>query len=94
MAELSIYTVEVNGYPATLQLTEEDAKKRGLTAADKIVDDVSETEDEREARELAEKEAADKAAAEKADAEKEAAAAKAARTPANKAAAASANKGA
>lgn len=32
---LSEYAVVINGYPATVQLSESDAKARGLTAADK-----------------------------------------------------------
>lgn len=31
MAELKIYEVEINGFATTLQLTDEDAKKRGLS---------------------------------------------------------------
>lgn len=34
--ELSEYTVVINGYEATLQLTEEDARKRGLTKSNMV----------------------------------------------------------
>jgi hypothetical protein len=32
MAELKVYEVEINGWPTTVQLNDEDAKARGLAA--------------------------------------------------------------
>ncbi|ORL30454.1 hypothetical protein [Prescottella equi] len=99
---LKIYATEINGYPATVQLTDEDAEARGLTAKDTVeyrqkaaakrkADDAAEAAAKAEAdRVAAEKAEADRKAAEgaaaRADAAKAAAPANKARTAANKAA--------
>ncbi|OZF40755.1 hypothetical protein CH296_00415 [Rhodococcus sp. 14-2496-1d] len=98
--DLDEYTVEINGYPATLQLNAEDAKKRGLKAADKTSARI-EAAAQKAAEEAAAKEEKRVAEEQKkadADAAKKAAddaAAKAApKAPANKAVTSPANKAA
>lgn len=85
---LDIYEVEINGYPATLQLTEEDAKLRGLKKSD-TVEAKREAADRRAAAEAEARAKADAEAKEKAEA-----AAKAKAEAANKARTAPANKAA
>ncbi|MFD3431152.1 hypothetical protein [Nocardia fluminea] len=108
MSELKLYEVEVNGWATTLQLTDADATKRGLTDEDTVehrtavrswlfAEDVAKAHAAETERRAAEQAAAERVAAEQAAAD-EAATAPAeetakARTPANKSRTA-ANKGA
>ena len=97
MAKLTDYDVTVNGFTTSLQLTADDAKRRGLTEKDTTANRSKATRaaaakaaaDEKAKAEAA---AAAKAAADAKAAEDAKAGAKSAPAPANKATAAPANK--
>ena len=83
---LDVYEVQINGYPATLQLSEEDAKERGLKKSDTVAAKRAAADEAAEAKAQSDRAKAKAEAEAKADAEAKAAAAPAnkARTPATK----------